>query len=181
MRSPLSSSTNSSRESLPATIAGFMHVGPHPHRLDGTLGTSQSSAPFRNRSEALDTASASQSLEQAKVPRAVLSESPPKARPERSERRTHPCGRRISGSRKRGIVVAGWTTSRADSPRKCGCPFPRNGGNPESPNPCICRFRKSSTEQITSSNLRSSFGSCAFTQNGAWRRRNRRRILGCEG
>ena len=38
-----------------ATIE-FMHVGPHPRRLNGTLGTSNSSAPFRNRSEAFDTA-----------------------------------------------------------------------------------------------------------------------------
>jgi hypothetical protein len=64
------------RGSLTATIAEFMHVGPHPRRLNGTLGTSHSSAPFRNRSEAFDTAWRSQSLEQAKVPRAVLSESP---------------------------------------------------------------------------------------------------------
>src|SRR5256886_15283112 len=71
-----------------------MHVGPHPRRLNGTLGTSHSSAPFRNRSEAFDTAWPSQSLEQAKVPDAVLPGSPPSARPERSERRTHPCGSR---------------------------------------------------------------------------------------
>jgi hypothetical protein len=81
-------------DSLTATIAEFMHVGPHPRRLNGTLGTSHSSAPFRNRSEAFDTAWPSQSLEQAKVPRAVLPESPTEARPERSERRTHSCGRR---------------------------------------------------------------------------------------
>jgi hypothetical protein len=82
------------RGSLTAMIAEFMHVGPHPRRLNGTLGTSHSSSPFRNRSEALDTASASQSLEQGKVPHAVLAESPTEARPERSEPRTHPCGRR---------------------------------------------------------------------------------------
>ena len=51
-----------------------MHVGPHPRRLNGTLGTSHSSAPFRNRSEAFDTARSSQSLGQAEVPRAVLPE-----------------------------------------------------------------------------------------------------------
>src|SRR5437764_14530579 len=67
-----------------------MHVGPHPRRLNGTLGTSHSSAPFRNRSEAFDTAWPSQSLEQAKVPRAVLPESPSEARPERTECTTHP-------------------------------------------------------------------------------------------
>ena len=82
------------RDSLTATIAELMHVGPHPRRLDGALGTYHSPAPFRNRSEAFDAAWPSQSLEQAKVPRAVLTESPSEARPERSERRTHPCGRR---------------------------------------------------------------------------------------
>ena len=82
------------RDSLTATIAELMHVGPHPRWLNGTLGTSHSTAPFRNRSETFDTASPSQSHEQAKVPRAVLTESPSEARPERSERRTHPCGRR---------------------------------------------------------------------------------------
>src|SRR5205823_3459020 len=81
-------------ESLPETISEFTRVGPGPHWLDGALGASNSSAPFRNRSEAFDTASRSQSLEQAKVPDAVLPGSPPSARPERSERRTHPCGSR---------------------------------------------------------------------------------------
>jgi hypothetical protein len=47
------------RDSLTATIAEFMHVGPHPRRLDGAPGASHSSAPFRNRSEAFDTASPS--------------------------------------------------------------------------------------------------------------------------
>ena len=56
-------------KSLTATIAEFMRVGPHPRRLDGALGTSYSSAPFRNRSEAFETAWPSQSYEQAKVPR----------------------------------------------------------------------------------------------------------------
>jgi hypothetical protein len=68
-------------DSLTATIAEFVHVGPHPRRLNGTLGTSHSTAPFRNRSETFDTASPSQSHEQAKVPRAVLPESPSEARP----------------------------------------------------------------------------------------------------
>src|SRR5207237_4950057 len=81
------------RESLPATIAESMHLGPHPRRLDSALGTSHSPAPFRNRSEAFDTAWhwPSQSLEQAKVPRAVLPESPSEARPERTQSRTHTC------------------------------------------------------------------------------------------
>ena len=81
-------------ESLPETISEFTRVGPGPRWLDGALGASNSSAPFRNRSEAFDTAWLSQSLEQAKVPDAVLPGSPPSARPERSERRTHPCGSR---------------------------------------------------------------------------------------
>ena len=82
------------RESLPATIAESIRVGPRPCRLDGALGASNSSAPFRNCTEALDTASSSQSYEQAKVPDAVLHESPSEARPERIERRTRSCGRR---------------------------------------------------------------------------------------
>ena len=82
------------RESLPATIAESIRVGPRPCRLDGALGASNSSAPFRNCTEALDTASSSQSYEQAKVPDAVLHESPSEARPERTERRTRSCGRR---------------------------------------------------------------------------------------
>jgi len=44
------------RESLPATIAESIRVGPHLRRLDGALGASNSSAPFRNCTEALDTA-----------------------------------------------------------------------------------------------------------------------------
>jgi len=47
------------RDSLTTTIAEFMHIGPHPRRLNGTLGTSNSSAPFRNCTEAFDTASPS--------------------------------------------------------------------------------------------------------------------------
>ena len=63
-------------------------------RLDGAVGASNSSAPFRNRTEALDTARPSQSHEQAKVPHAVLTESPSKARPAGTERRAHQRGRR---------------------------------------------------------------------------------------
>ena len=82
------------RESPQAPIAESMRVGPHPRRLDGALGASYSPAPVRNRTEALNTARPSQSLEQAKVPHAVLTESPSEARPERTEYRTHRCGRR---------------------------------------------------------------------------------------
>ena len=81
------------RKSLPATISQSILVGPYPCRLDGALGPSYSSSPFRNRSEAFYPASPSQSHEQAKVPHAVLTESPSEARPDRTERRTHPCGR----------------------------------------------------------------------------------------
>src|SRR5580692_1460464 len=82
------------RESLSATRAQSTHVGPHPRRLVIVLGASSSSAPFRNRTEALHTAGPSQSHEQAKVPDVILTELPSEARPERTERRTHSCGRR---------------------------------------------------------------------------------------
>ena len=52
------------RESLPATSAESIRVGPHPCRLDGALAASDSSAPFRNRTEAFDTARPSPSHEQ---------------------------------------------------------------------------------------------------------------------
>ena len=82
------------RESPQAPIAESMRVGPHPRRFDGALGASYSSAPVRNRTEARNTARPPQSLEPAKVPHAVLTESPSEARPERTEYRTHRCGRR---------------------------------------------------------------------------------------
>jgi hypothetical protein len=58
------------------------------------LGASHSSAPVRNRTEALDTARPSPRHEQAKVSQAILTESPSEVGPERTERGTHPCGRR---------------------------------------------------------------------------------------
>ena len=64
-------------------LAGLMALLVRPTRL-----------PFCNRTEALDTASHSQSHEQAKIPHAVLIEAPPEAGPERAERRTRSCGRR---------------------------------------------------------------------------------------
>jgi transposase InsO family protein len=82
------------RKSLPATIAHSILVGPHPCRLDGALDPSYSSSPCRDCTEAFSPASPSQSHEQAKVPHAVLTESPSEARPERSDRRSHSCGRR---------------------------------------------------------------------------------------
>src|SRR5260370_41461237 len=82
------------RESLSSTIAQSICGGPRPCRLDGALGPSYSSSPHRNCSEAFDTASRSQSHEQAKVPHAVLTEPPSEARSERTQRRTHPFGGR---------------------------------------------------------------------------------------
>src|SRR5437899_11919120 len=93
-----------------------MHVGPHPRRLNGTLGTSHSAAPFRNRSEALNTAWPSQSFEQAKVPRAVLPESPIEARPERTARRTHPCVLRTEAANSQLGLPAIRTTDRLRFP-----------------------------------------------------------------
>src|ERR1700726_1286949 len=49
----------------------FIRVGPYARRFDGDLGASNSPAPFRNCTEALDFAEVSQSYEQAKVPAAV--------------------------------------------------------------------------------------------------------------
>jgi hypothetical protein len=46
-------------ESLPETISQSTRLGPDPRWLAGALGASYSSAPFRNRSEAFDTASPS--------------------------------------------------------------------------------------------------------------------------
>jgi transposase InsO family protein len=80
-------------ESLPAPIAESIRVGPHPRRSDGALGAAYSSAPVRHRTQALNPARSSPSLEPAKVPHAVLTKSPSKVRPERTECRTHPCGR----------------------------------------------------------------------------------------
>ena len=81
------------RESLQTPIAESIRVGSHSCRVDGARGAAYTSAPVRNRTEALDTARPSQSLEQAKVSPAVLNESSSEARPERAECRTHPCGR----------------------------------------------------------------------------------------
>src|SRR5216110_2044027 len=62
---------------LSGTISEFTRVGPGPRWLDGPLGASNSSAPFRNRSEAFDTAWPSQRLrngaDEWDVPRVPLS------------------------------------------------------------------------------------------------------------
>ena len=81
------------RESLQTPIAESIRVGSHPCRLDCARGASYTSAPVRNRTQALDTSRPSQSLEQAKVSLAVLNESSSEARPERTECGTHPCDR----------------------------------------------------------------------------------------
>src|ERR1700741_1138709 len=81
-------------ESLSAPIAESIHAGPHRRRSDGALVASYSSPPLRHRTEALNPARPSPSLEPAKVPHAVLTKSPSEARPERTECTTHPCGRR---------------------------------------------------------------------------------------
>jgi hypothetical protein len=56
-------------------IAQSALVGPHPRRIAGALGASCSPAPLGNCTEVLDTASPSQSHEQAKVSDAILTES----------------------------------------------------------------------------------------------------------
>jgi hypothetical protein len=43
-----------------------MRVGPHPRRFDGALGASYLSAPLRNRTEALNTASLHKALSKQK-------------------------------------------------------------------------------------------------------------------
>ena len=53
-------------ESLPETISPSTRIGPDPRWLDGALGASNSSAPFRNRSEAFDTASPHKALSKGK-------------------------------------------------------------------------------------------------------------------
>src|SRR6266550_7547899 len=89
------------RESFSATIAESIRVGPRPCRLDGALGASNSSAPFRNYTEALDTASPSQSHEQTKVPDAVHPETSSEAR----ERLADSNG---NGDRSSGCSARGW-------------------------------------------------------------------------
>jgi hypothetical protein len=104
------------RESLPATIAQSFCGGPYSSRLAGAPGASNSSSPFRNCTEALDTARASQSIEQAKVPHAVLHESPSEAPSERAERTSHSCGRRNEATESQLGLLANRTTDRLGVP-----------------------------------------------------------------
>jgi hypothetical protein len=84
---------------------------------DGALGPSYSSSPFRNRSKTFYPAIRSQSHEQAKVPDAVLTESPSaEARPEGSERRTHPCSRGNEATQPQLGLSANRTTDRLGVP-----------------------------------------------------------------
>ena len=111
-------------ESLPPPIPQSIRVGPDPRRLDGALGPSNSFAPFRNCTEALDTARTSQSHEQAKVPDAILVELPTEARPERAERRTPSCGPRNEAAQSQLGLSANRTTDRLGVPhpnrQRCG-------------------------------------------------------------
>jgi len=65
-------------------LAGLMALLVRPTRLLRSAIVLKPSTPARP----------SPSLEAAKVPHAVLTKSPSEARPERTECRTHPCGRR---------------------------------------------------------------------------------------
>src|ERR1700676_2194151 len=79
-------------ESLPATSAESVRVGPDLCSLAGALAASHSPASICHCAEALDPARPSPSHVQEKVPHAVLPQSPSQARPEGTECRTHPCG-----------------------------------------------------------------------------------------
>ena len=81
-------------ESLPVTIPPISARGTVFFPAGWRSWCVNSSAPFRNCTEAFDTARASQGLEQAKVSRLVLIEAPLEARPEGPVRRTYSCGRR---------------------------------------------------------------------------------------
>src|SRR5450755_855318 len=81
-------------ESLPATCAESVRVGPDPCRLAGALAASHSSAALCHCAEALNLARPSPSHVQAKIPHAVLTQSQSQTRPEGTECRTRPCGGR---------------------------------------------------------------------------------------
>src|ERR1700733_7640964 len=79
---------NRSRQRAPKSV----RVGPDPCRLAGALAPSHAPAPLCHCAEALNPDRPSPSHVQAKVPHAVLPQSPSQARPEGTECRTHPCG-----------------------------------------------------------------------------------------
>ena len=81
-------------ESLPATSAESVRVGPDPCRLTDALAAAHSPAPVCHCAEALNPAGPSPSDVQAKIPHVVLIQSPSQARPEGTECRTRPCDRR---------------------------------------------------------------------------------------
>src|SRR5450755_2973927 len=80
-------------ESLPATSAESVRVGPDLCRLARALAASHSPTPLRHCAEALDSDRPSPNHVQAKVPNAVLIQSPPEAGPERAECGTNQRGR----------------------------------------------------------------------------------------
>jgi hypothetical protein len=73
------------RESLPATIAESIRVGPHPCWLDGSIGASNSSVPFHNCTEALATARPSESHPKSREMRGINSLRPRALPKERSD------------------------------------------------------------------------------------------------
>src|SRR5580692_278196 len=81
-------------ESLQATSAESVRVGPDPCRLAGALAAAHSPAPVCHCAEALNPAGPSPSDVQAKIPHVVLIQSQSQARPEGTVCRTRPCGRR---------------------------------------------------------------------------------------
>ena len=68
-------------------VAGLLALWVRPTRL-------LRSAIVLKHTETFDTARPSPNHEQAKVPDAILPETPSEARPERTKRRAHPCDRR---------------------------------------------------------------------------------------
>ena len=68
-------------ESLPATSAESVRVGPDPCRLAGAVAASHSPAPVCHGAEALNPAGPSPSHVQAKIPHVVLIQSQSQARP----------------------------------------------------------------------------------------------------
>src|SRR6266478_2140351 len=81
-------------ESLPATSAESVRVGPDPCRLADALAAAHSPAPVCHCAEALNPARPSPNHVQAKIPHVVLIQSQSQARPEGTECRTRPCDRR---------------------------------------------------------------------------------------
>ena len=75
------------------TVQCFQRPQKLPARCETNIGVTVTRHSV-NCTEALNTAGTSQNLERAKAPDAILTESRTEARSERTERRTHSCGRR---------------------------------------------------------------------------------------